>query len=111
MFHSALQCSTVMESQCSTVDQTECRTDTQEVCDTVTDMTCLASESCTTHTTQDCTTAWNVKCRDPRQASIASQVVEGRIEDVMTVGRVLSVTRFSDGSSRDPTKSSSIIDR
>ena len=99
-----------MERQCSTVDQTECRTDSQQVCVTVTDMTCLASESCTTLKTQDCTTAWNMECRDPRQASIGSQTLEGRISDVRDVGRVVSVTRFSDGTSRDPTRSSSIID-
>ena len=108
------QCDTVMESQCTTVDQTDCRTESQEVCETVTDMTCHVSEVCTTVDSPDCQTVWKTQCTDsvvgdPRQA--VRQTFQGNIKDLQTVPRVVSVTTFSDGTSRDPTKSSSIIDR
>ena len=99
-----------MESQ-------ECRTDSQEVCETVTDMTCLA-EVCTTLTTPDCTTVWSQQCSPsstsspqyPRLTSpsrdLTRQTFQASIQEVKNVPKVVSVTSF-----RDPTKSSSIIDR
>ena len=105
-----------MESQ-------ECRTDSQEVCETVTDMTCLA-EVCTSLTTPDCTTVWSQQCSPfspsspsspsstqyPRLSSpsrdLTRQTFQASIQEVKNVPKVVSVTSF-----RDPTKSSSIIDR
>ena len=110
-----MQCSTQLEQQCQTVESQDCVTESQEVCETVTDMTCLApTEVCTTQTSPDCSTVWTQQCSPssqyPRVASPSidptRQTFQASIQEVKNVPKVVSVTSF-----RDPTKSSSIIDR
>ena len=104
------QCSTQLEEQCRTVESEECRTEMEEVCETVTDMTCLApSEVCTSLTSPDCSTVWRQQCSpsSPSPSIVQPrQTFQGSIQDVKNVPKVVSVTSF-----RDPTKSSSIINR